>query len=247
MADIRVLDQERQRLQAGAKREETLGNRLLPFPGKGDRHYLTDLKMGGRYILILVDASASMLDETVVGAIRWRNQPEAVRLSAPKWLQVVATVEWLAAQLPSEAHFQVLAFNESAWPLVEAAAGGWLDAGNVDHLNQAVDHMRRLAPAKGTSLYNAFEAIGRLKPRPDNLFLLTDSLPTLGARRTFRKRISAKRRLRLFNQASAALPKGLPVNVILYPMEGDPHAASAFWRLAMETRGSYFCPSRDWP
>jgi hypothetical protein len=246
-ADIRVLDQERKRLQAGAEREEEMGNRLLSFPGQGDRHYLTDLKMGGRYILILVDASASMLDDTVVGAIRWRNQTEAERLSAPKWRQVVATVEWLTAQLPPEAHFQVLAFNESAWTLVDGTEGTWLDAGNLDHLNQTVDHLRRLVPAEGTSLLNAFEAIGPLKPRPDNLFLLTDSLPTVGARRTARKRISAKRRLRLFNQALTALPKALPVNVILYPMEGDPSAASAFWRLAMETRGSYFCPSRDWP
>jgi hypothetical protein len=43
------------------------------------------------------------------------------------------------------------------------------------------------------------------------------------------------------------LPAGLPVNTILLPMEGDPMAASEFWRLAVDTRGSFMCPSKDWP
>jgi hypothetical protein len=37
------------------------------------------------------------------------------------------------------------------------------------------------------------------------------------------------------------------VNVILLPMEGDPMAASAFWRLAQLTRGSFLSPAEDWP
>jgi hypothetical protein len=43
------------------------------------------------------------------------------------------------------------------------------------------------------------------------------------------------------------LPKSIPVNIILMPMEGDPFAASEFWKLAMETQGSFLAPSRDWP
>jgi hypothetical protein len=30
-------------------------------------------------------------------------------------------------------------------------------------------------------------------------------------------------------------------------MEGDPMAASAFWRLAQTTRGSLISPAEDWP
>jgi len=37
------------------------------------------------------------------------------------------------------------------------------------------------------------------------------------------------------------------VNIILYPMEGDPLAADAYWRLAKKTKGAFFCPSRNWP
>jgi hypothetical protein len=53
--------------------------------------------------------------------------------------------------------------------------------------------------------------------------------------------------VRHFQQSLKRLPAGIPVNVILFPMEGDPLAASAFWKLAMATRGSFLSPSRDWP
>jgi hypothetical protein len=43
------------------------------------------------------------------------------------------------------------------------------------------------------------------------------------------------------------LVKGVPINVILLPMEGDPMAAAAYWRLAQITRGSFLSPSEDWP
>ena len=79
------------------------------------------------------------------------------------------------------------------------------------------------------------------------MILITDGLPTIGVKPTRSYKISAKKRMNLFNAAVRRIPTGLPVNVILGPMEGDPRAASAFWRLAIETRGSYFCPSEDWP
>jgi hypothetical protein len=86
-----------------------------------------------------------------------------------------------------------------------------------------------------------------MDPAPDNVFLLTDGLPTMGAEKPRGGRVSGEARLRLFNEAIRLLPSGVPVNIILYPMEGDPGAASAFWRLATFTGGSFLCPSRDWP
>ena len=44
-----------------------------------------------------------------------------------------------------------------------------------------------------------------------------------------------------------SLEEGIPVNVILFPMEGDPMAASMYWRVAVRSRGSFFSPSEDWP
>jgi hypothetical protein len=229
-SDLKSIEEELKRL-------DDMGTRLRKFPGHGDRQYLTDLKMGGRRIFILVDASASMLDETIVGIIRRRN------LSTK---EKIKTVNWLTTQLPQTSKFQIYAFNESAGPLLKGTQGTWLEAGNVEQLNQSADNLRNIAPEKGTSLLNAIAAMGAMKPAPDNIFLLTDSLPTMGSSKPWRKRVTSKKRLSLFNEAIRKLPRA-PVNIILYPMEGDPLAADAYWRLAKDTRGSFFSPSKDWP
>ena len=246
-ADLKSLEEDVKRLRAGAKAPDELGSKLRPFPGHGDRQYLTDLKMGGKRIFILVDSSASMLDETIVGVIRRRNLGVKEKLKSPKWKQAVATIDWLTTQMPPTSQFQVYTFNETAGPLIPGTNGTWLNAGDVDKLNQTVEHMRKLVPEKGTSLMNAFNAIREMKPAPDNIFLLADSLPTMGAKKPWGKRVSGKKRLSLFNDAARRLPSRIPVNIILYPMEGDPVAADAFWKLAKDTRGSFFCPSKDWP
>jgi hypothetical protein len=246
-ADLKSLEEEVKRLRAGARKQAEQGERLRPFPGTGDRQYLTDLKVGGSHLLILVDASASMLDQSIVEIIRRRYLKAAQKIKSPKWRRVVATVDWLTTQLPSQSRFQVMAFNETAFALVKPKNGDWLDAGSVDQLDQAVARMRKLVPEKGTSLINAFTAAMAMKPRPDNIFLLTDGLPTMGASKPWRKRVSASRRLKHFYTAMAFLPREVPVNVILFPLEGDPDAAGAFWRLAWRTHGALLCPSKDWP
>ena len=245
--DLKSIEEDMRRLRAGAKANEDLGNRLRSFPGHGDRQYLTDLKMGGKRIFILVDASASMLGETIVNIIRRRNLNTREKLKSPKWRQAVATIDWLTTQLPATSKFQVYAFNETAWPLIDGTQGSWLSAGDVDTLNNTVKRMRKVVPEKGTSFINAFDMLVKMEPGPDNIFLLTDSLPTMAAKKPWKKRVSGKKRLSLFNKAVRRLPSGVPVNVILYPMEGDPFAASAFWKLAKNTKGSFFSPSRDWP
>lgn len=246
-SDLKAIEEELRRLKAGANKRNELGDRLRTFPGQGDRHYLTDLKMGGQRILILADASASMLAESIVDIVRRRNLQDRDKLKSAKWRQAVATVDWLTARLPPTSRFQVYTFNESARPLLEESRDLWLDAGDVESLNRAVEHMRQVVPGKGTSLLNAFRAVGELKPPPDNIFLLTDGLPTMGAKKPWGKRVSSKKRRKLFNDAVAQLPLGVPVNIILFPLEGDPLAADAFWRLAQKSNGSFFSPSRDWP
>ena len=246
-SDLKAIEEELRRLRAGAKAQDPLGDRLRTFPGQGDRHYLTDLKMGGQRILILVDASASMLAESIVDIIRRRNLQDREKLKSAKWRRAVATVDWLTARLPPTSRFQVYTFNETAQPLIAESRDLWLDAGDLESLNRVVAHMRRMVPGKGTSLLNALRVVGELKPPPDNIFLLTDGLPTMGAKKPWSKRVSSKKRRTLFNDAVAQLPSGVPVNIILFPMEGDPLAADAFWRLAHRSNGAFFSPSRDWP
>jgi len=246
-ADLKSLEEDVRRLEAGSKADDEAGSKLRAFPGVGDRQYLTDLKMGGNRIFILVDASASMLGETILEIIRRRNLKDADKLRSEKWQQAVATVDWLITHLPVTSRFQVYTFNESAMPVIHGTKGTWLNAGDPDKLNETVDRLRKVIPQKGTSMLNAFKALSEMKPLPDNTFLLTDSLPTLGSGKPWSKRVSGENRVSLFKDAVRELPGAVPVNIILYPMEGDPLAASHFWRLAAETKGSFFCPSRDWP
>lgn len=246
-ADVKSLEEDVKRLEAGSKADDAYGSTLRKFPGVGDRQYLTDLKLGGNRIFILVDTSASMLDDTVVGIILKRNLADAQKIKAEKWQQAVATIDWLTANLPAASQFQIYTFNETAAPLLEGTEKTWLDGSDVESLNKTVASLRRVIPRKGTSLLNAFQAAREMQPPPDNLFLLTDSLPTLGASKSWHSKVSGKRRIALFNDAIRRLPSGVPLNIILYPMEGDPLAAVFFWRLAAITRGSFFCPSKDWP
>ena len=246
-SDLKTLESAAQRLSASVQSDETPGDRLRAFVGDGDRQYLTGLKVGGDRIAILVDVSASMLDETIVNVIRRRNLPADVRVQADKWRQAVATVDWLTTQLPRSSRFQVYTFAESAGAVVPDTDGIWLDAGNPDDLARAVDALRVVAPFGGTNLHAGLAALQALRPAPDNVILLVDGLPTLGPEPARKRTISGEKRLRLFQRAVRQLPGGVPVNVIMFPMEGDPIAASAYWNLAVLTRGSYMSPARDWP
>jgi len=247
-ADLKQLDESQKRLAAGTPSPGKPGNRVKGFVGTGDRQYLSGLKLGGERIVILVDASASMLDETVVNVLRMRNMPESRRLLSEKWRHTVATVDWLTSQIPAKSKFQVLAFNTRAWPLSKDGAMKWLDGGDAEALTEAVRQLRQTVPQGGTSLENAFAAMDTLVPQPDNVFIITDGLPTQGASPPLvKKTIDGDGRLKLFEKALAKYPSRVPANVILMPMEGDPGASGALWALARRTGGSFLMPAKDWP
>ena len=246
-ADLRSLEEGVKRLEAGGQEEDDYGSKVRTFAGEGHRQYLTDLTVGGGHILIMLDASSSMLDETIVGIVRRRNLPEEQQRRAPKWRKALATVDWLTAQFPPQSRYQIIVFNETARFLMPGTDAQWLKTADVQQLNGAIDRLYRLVPEKSTSLANAFAALRQLRPAPENVFLITDGLPTMGTGNPWFKKVSGEKRLSLFNEAVKLLPDGVPVNVILFPLEGDPMAASAYWQLAAVTRGAYFCPSPDWP
>ncbi|HBX36531.1 MAG TPA: VWA domain-containing protein, partial [Pseudohongiella sp.] len=81
-ADIQALEEELLRLQSTAEAERGQSNRQ--FLGDGDRQYLSGMLLGGNRILILLDTSASMLDETLVNVIRTRNMSDSVKKQTAK-------------------------------------------------------------------------------------------------------------------------------------------------------------------
>ena len=246
-ADLLSLDEQSRRRSAAAQRPSDEGTRMRAFTGDGDRQYVTGLKVGGRRVLILLDASASMLDETIVNVIRRRNMRDEQKLAAPKWQRTLATLQWITTQLGPDSRFQVYRFAETTAPLVAGSAGEWLETADPAKLDEAIRAARRTIPHGGTSLWHAFDAVRRMDPPPDNVFLITDGLPTMGEGRPRATTVSGAERMRHFEQAVPLLPAGVPVNIVLLPMEGDAEAASAYWKLAMRSRGAYLAPSRDWP
>jgi len=247
-ADLKQLEEGKNRVEGAAKAKATTGTRVVGVKGDGDRLYLTGLKVSGKNILILMDVSASMLDETVVNVLRMRNMSDPKKLLAEKWRRALDTTEWVAAQLPDAAEFQLFAFNTKAWPMIEGSSNRWLKVSDQDSVNESLATLRKIVPGGGTSLENAFLTISGLTPRPDSVILITDGLPTQGANPPLlRKTVDGDKRLELFQDALKRIPKGVRINTILLPMEGDPSAPSAFWLAARRTGGSFLMPSKDWP
>ncbi len=246
-ADLKSLEEGAKRLSGGTPSQEVPGRNVRNFVGDGDRQYLSGLKLGGKRIMILADASASMLAEDIVNAVRRKLFPPEVRVHARKWRQAVKAVDWLTAQMPRDSQYQLYVFDTRARPVLAGTDGVWLEAKDRVSLDKAVTGLRQTAPYGGTSLYYAFAAAKAMNPPPDNIILLTDGLPTQGARAATRKTVSGRERLRHFDDALDELPRGVPVNIVLFPMEGDPMAMTAFWKLAMASRGSLMTPSSAWP
>lgn len=246
-ADLLNLDAETRRIGAEQQTELARGAQVREFKGQGDRQYLTGLRLGGKRVLLLVDASASMLDETIVDVIVRRNLDDRTKKASPKWKRTIRTVEWLTANLPANSSLQLYTFNTGTSPTEPDLKGKWIATTDNNNINRMLAALHKTIPQGGTSLYNAFAAASRMKPRPDNILLLTDGLPTQGEKKASRNTISGDERLKLFQQATRVLPRAVPVNTILFPMEGDPMAAVSFWKLAIETGGSFLTPARDWP
>ncbi len=245
--DLESLEEDQERLEAGSHGTDGVGEALRTVKGQGDRQYVTGLKVGGKRILFLVDASASMLAENVVNAVRLRHLPKAQQLASGKWQHAIDTVDWLTAQIPAASQFQVYTFNVTSEPVLDDNQGGWIPASAPGRLDEAVRELYQTVPQKGTSLYHAFSALTTMDPPPDNVFLLTDGLPTQGAKEPWTNTVSPARRLSHFREALEELPSGIPINVILYPFEGDPDAAISYWLLAQKTGGSFLSPAQDWP
>ena len=198
-------------------------------------------------MLILLDSSASMLDESIVNIIRRRNMQDEIKRKAPKWQRALAIAQWVIANLPLNSDFQVLSFNTRVEPAIGDTINEWHEVSDRVALAQTIQSIGEIIPQDGTNMATVFKAAMEMQPRPDNIFLITDGLPTQGEKVTNKTTISGNERLRTFNRAMNMILPGIPVNTLLLPLEGDTYAASAFWRLAIVTRGAFVTPARDWP
>jgi len=246
-ADLRQLEEGTKRLAAGAIQQAPAGERVRSFRGTGNRQYITGIRLKGKHILVLIDRSASMMDAELDRILKLRNQSAAIRRASGKWRQTLDIADWLSTQFPAGSRFQMYGFNTAARSLVPDTDGRWLDPADPKLLQQGVESLRTLVPEGGTSLMNAYAVIRGLSPRPDQVVLVTDGLPTQGKDRPLRNYVNVAQRTRLFDEARRSLPEGVPVDVILLPMQGDLPAPHRFWTMARETGGNFMMPAADWP
>ncbi len=241
-AQLVALEEQFQQL----KEEEQRNSKAASYAGEGQRQYLTGLKLGGHQILILLDSSASMLDNSVINIIRRRIGSDQQKRYAPKWQKALQTTRWIMANLPLEADYQLLHFNQDTYSADNKPLNQWYAVSDSLQVESHLNFVERQIPDKGTNFKKAIEAAMDMNPKPDNIFIITDGLPTLGGKRE-RNTISGKQRLRLFEQATNLLDPEIPINAILLPLEGDYLAAGAFWKLAIESHGAFITPTDDWP
>jgi hypothetical protein len=188
-----------------------------------------------------------MLDETLLNIIRTRNMSEEAKRNALKWQRVVKIVDWISSQLPITSRYQVYSYNEETSAVLPGTEGEWLEVADSDQLNAIVEGINSTVPEAGTNMQQMFQAVAQMSPLPDNIFLITDGLPTKDNGRNSDPLVTPRQRLNMFNDAVEELPRNIPVNIILLPLEGDPSAAAAYWELAQYTRGTLITPSKDWP
>ena len=247
-ADVRSAEEGAKRLSGGTPSQEVPGRNVRSFVGDGDRQYLSGLKVGGQ---------ADLHPRRRLGQHAGRGHRER-GAAAPLPARDAAAGAQVAPVRQGGGLARRADAPRVAVPAVRlqhhARGRSWRGRTACGSTRRTARRSTRrsaalgqTAPDGGTSLYQAFAAAKAMNPPPDNIILLTDGLPTQGATAPGRRTVSGKERLRHFDQALDALPRGVPVNVILFPMEGDPMASTAFWKLAMASRGSFMTPSSAWP
>ena len=244
-ADTRQLEAEVRRMQQKLQEAKT-SRQLRARAGEGQRQYVAGFRMEGRRILILVDRSASMTDAQIAAVIRNKFLPVEHQKQTYKWRWTRSILEWMLAHLPQDAQYQVWGFNVDAVP----AKSGWLPASDARKMQEVLDAVAGWVPSGGTRLDTTFKKMARLAPRPDAVYMITDGLPTQGSGlfgKVFKSsRVSPRKRMEFFEDATRNVSHP-PFGIVLLPLEGDPQAAGAYWRFAMQTDGQFLAPSEDWP
>ena len=145
-ADLAALDKQTEALQASAQKPTPDGNALRSHMGEGNRQYLTGLRMGGKHVVILVDTSTSMLDRTIVNIIRRRNMSPEQQRQAPKWKQLVNTVDWITTQIEQGTQIQIFGFTDKAVSLLPGSNGKWVTVTDGKEVDAAVSALRAQYP-----------------------------------------------------------------------------------------------------
>lgn len=223
----------------------------------GEETYLMGLKVEGSRIAVLIDSSASMTDATLLEIIKRKNSSSENKKRGPKWLRAKKTVRWVLARVPKTSQLAVISYNASQKSL---GGAGWQKADNSAALAAFYRDLDGVVPEGATNLQKGLQAAAQLGAT--DLYLITDGLPTVGDSRYASlnpfascssllgrsSTISGECRVKLFRQSvqDSGL-RGVKINVILLPIEGDPDAANEYWGWAAVSGGLVISPAENWP
>lgn len=228
--------------------------------GLGETDYLIGLKIEGEKIAIILDTSSSMTDEKLIDIISRKNTSEKNIKNGPKWQRTLRVVQWILARVPKETEYMVIQYAEKANIL---NGNNWKN-NSPKNLQNSFQEVVKIIPNGATNLSSALEVVKSLNGKPDSIYIITDGLPTKGRKNysnlsifsncssisSSSQKINGKCRERLFNKTVAdfkSFSKGLTINVILFPLEGDPSAAPNYWYWTANSGGVTIVPASDWP
>ncbi len=232
--------------QLAQSQNQTDGGNINARQGTERRHYVTGLRVDGQRAVILLDCSGSTVaDDLATYRQFYAQQPLSDRLRAPKRVRMLDALDWLIATSEST-QIQVILYNDQARFALPGSAGQWIERQD----RQSIEALSELAwqhlPQGGADLAAAVALAKTLSPRPDNVYLLTDALPT---------------RTHGSGPTSPAAPNPAPfvaafqllaqerqsLHVILFPFTDDPLATPTYWNATARLNGSFFAPAPDWP
>jgi len=198
-------------------------------------------------VLFLIEASGGMMADSADETVPLLSLPDEEKRQTEKWTRVLRAVEWLLTALKPPSGYQIFYFNKEVLPIIPTRLTEWLPIEDRATTAEVISRLREITPEGGANLERAFYFVGGLNPRPDNIILFADGLPTLSDSAATGSVVDEASRIRMFSAAQRQMPIGVPLNVIMFPWNGDPAAAANFWLLATKAKGSFICPSRTWP
>ncbi len=219
----------------------------IPIPNIDRRQYLTGVQLNGEFIVFVIRASGSMLDDTIDAAMSRLDDSDGKKREAPKWQRTVRALQWMIASLGPSTRFQILFFNDEVTPILPNRADEWFSTRDKKGMVEILKQLDDIVPKGGANLEKAFTAIRFLSRLPDSIVLFTDGLPTRSDSLPSEGEIGQDERIRYFKLATKQLPPRIPVSTILFPMSGDPAGPALFWELANATRGALVSPAKSWP
>ena len=268
---LAALQSERARLDSETARLATL-RAQTPAPPVTPRQHLTGLRVEDDRVAVFLDSSASMLDTTLVGILRLRVSSDRLKLAADKWTTARSALNWVYDRVPDGGRYRLFHYSDG---MRELRAGndptvgptGWRKKASGVRLTpprgSVEAALEALVPDGATNLRQVFETAARLSPRPTQILLITDGLPTLPGetplqrlrhckrpRRNATPLITAECRASIFQDAVRVAQRSLPdvrIDIVLLPLEGDANAVGHYWDLALWAGGRLLTPAHGWP